>query len=255
VPIATPAALEGLAGAIHLSGANVAGHRWTPGYRREMWNSRVESTRALCSVLAGLRQPPRVVLAASATGIYGDRGDEVLDESSEPGTGFLADLCREWEAACEPASQARIRVVHLRFGVVLAREGGALGKMLPAFGLGLGGPMGAGGQWMSWIGIADVIAAIRFLLEWDIAGAVNLSSPHPVTNAEFTKILARRLRRPAFMRAPAFALRLAFGQMADEALLASARVMPGKLMGAGFRFAQPTLDEALAALISASIPP
>ena len=248
-PVGPSEELEGLAAAIHLSGANVAGHRWTSAYRREMWNSRVASTHALCGVLAGLRKPPRVVLAASATGIYGDRGDLVLDESSDGGSGFLADLCREWEGACEPAVQAGIRVVHLRFGVVLAREGGALRKMLPVFRLGLGGPMGTGRQWMSWIGMGDVMRAIRFLLESDVAGAVNLTSPHPVTNAEFTRILAQRLSRPALLRVPAFALRLAFGQMADEALLASARVMPGRLMEAGFEFAQPNLEEALGAVI------
>jgi uncharacterized protein len=180
VPAAT--GLEGLAAAIHLSGANVAAHRWTPAYRREMWRSRVGSTRALCAVLRKLERPPRVLLVASATGIYGDRGDEVLNECSPPGAGFLADLCREWEEAAAPAREAGIRVAHLRFGVVLAREGGALGKMLPAFRLGLGGRMGSGRQWISWIALEDALGAMRFLLDDEsVAGAVNLCAPEPVT--------------------------------------------------------------------------
>jgi len=245
-------ALEGLAGAIHLSGANVAEHRWTPAYRREMWSSRVESTRALCAVLRRLEQPPRVLLVASATGIYGDRGDEVLDESSPPGVGFLADLCREWEEAAAPARESGIRVVHLRFGVVLAREGGALKKMLPAFRLGLGGRMGSGRQWMSWIALDDAVGAMRFLLrDESVAGAVNLCAPESVTNAEFTRALAARLRRLAVLRVPEFALRMAFGAMADEALLASARVVPKRLMDAGFRFRYPTIETALAGLWTA----
>lgn len=248
--IAQPEAAEGLTAAIHLSGANVAAHRWTPAYRREMWTSRVESTHTLCRELAGMSRPPRALLVASATGIYGDRGDEPLDERSTPGSGFLADLCREWEAACEPAVQKGIRVVHLRFGVVLAREGGALGKMIPAFRLGLGGPLGSGRQWMSWISLADAVGAVRFLLSSETAGAVNLCAPEPVTNAEFTSTLARRLHRPAFMRAPAFALRMALGPMADEALLAGARVVPRRLMEAGFRFEHPSLDGALEAVLA-----
>jgi hypothetical protein len=252
--ITTPDALEGLTAAIHLSGANVAAHRWTPAYRREMWTSRVESTSALCRALARLRQPPAALLAASASGIYGDRGDEVLDEDSALGAGFLADLCCEWEAACAPAVQVGMRVVHLRFGVVLAREGGALAKILPPFRLGLGGPMGNGRQWMSWIAVDDVVRGVLFLLSSQTAGAVNLCSPSPVTNAEFTRVLALRLHRPAFMRAPAFALRLALGRMADEALLASARVVPKRLQEAEFQFAQPTLEAALANLLGESRP-
>jgi uncharacterized protein len=242
--------LEGLAAAIHLSGANVAARRWTPEYRREMWTSRVESTRALCAMLRTVERPPRALLVASATGIYGDRGDEVLDESSPPGAGFLADLCREWEEAAAPAREAGIRVVHLRFGVVLAREGGALAKMLPAFRLGLGGRMGTGRQWMSWIALDDAVAAMRFLLrDESLEGPVNLCAPEPVTNAQFTRSLAARLRRIAALRVPAFALRMTLGAMADEALLASARVMPKRLLDAGFRFTQPTIDEALASLL------
>ncbi len=251
---AVPAApgLEGLAAAIHLSGANVAAHRWTPAYRREMWRSRVESTRELCAMLRTVERPPRVLLVASATGIYGDRGDEVLDESSPPGAGFLADLCREWEEAAAPAREAGIRVVHLRFGVVLSREGGALSKMLPAFRLGLGGRMGSGRQWMSWIALDDAVGATRFLLrDESVAGAVNLCTPEPVTNAEFTRSLAARLRRKAVLHVPEFALRLALGAMADEALLASARVLPKRLLDAGFRFDQSRIDAALESLCGA----
>ena len=249
-PLEDLARLEGLAAAIHLSGASVAGRRWTPAYRREMWTSRVESTRALCAVLRTLERPPCTLLIASATGIYGDRGDELLDEASAPGGGFLADLCREWEEAAAPATERGIRVVHLRFGVVLAREGGALGKMLPAFRLGLGGRMGSGRQWMSWIALEDAVAATRFLLsDEELAGPVNLCAPLPVTNDQFTRALAAQLRRPAVIPVPAFALRLAFGAMADEALLASARVVPRKLLDAGFQFSQPTIEQALAAVL------
>lgn len=248
--IANPVELEGAIAAIHLSGANVAGHRWTESYRREMTASRVDSTGRLAVVLAGLRNPPQTLLVASAVGIYGDRGDELLDESSPAGTGFLATLCREWEAAAEPARAAGIRVVHMRFGVVLGPGEGALERMLPVFGLGLGAKIGNGRQWMSWIGLADVVAAILFALERkEIAGPVNVTAPNPVTNAEFTSALGNQVRRPAFLTVPAFAMRIMFGQMADEALLASARALPTKLQAAGFQFALPTVDTGLAAAL------
>jgi uncharacterized protein len=247
-PVASPGALNGLTAAIHLSGANVAARRWTPAYRREMWTSRVESTHALADILARLRQPPSVFLVASAVGIYGDRGDEILDESSPPGAGFLADLTREWEDAAETALLAGIRVVHLRFGVVLAR-GGALAKMLPAFRLGLGGKLGSGRQWMSWIALEDAVSAVFFLLASDQPGPFNLCAPNPVTNAEFTRVLAATLHRPALFTVPAFALRAVLGQMADEALLASTRVHPTRLTGTGFSFSHPHLDSALAAVL------
>jgi uncharacterized protein (TIGR01777 family) len=246
-PVAS-GAVEGLTAVIHLSGANVAAQRWTPIYRREMWSSRVKTTGVLAEVFAGFPQPPPVLLVASAVGIYGDRGDEVLDESSQPGTGFLAELCREWEEAAEPASRAGIRVVHLRFGVVLAR-GGALAKMLPVFRLGLGGKLGSGSQWMSWIALDDVVSAVRFLLASDLSGPFNLCAPNPVTNADFTRTLAAALHRPALFSVPAFALRAAVGHMADEALLASARVHPTRLTQAGFKFAYPELSPALAAIL------
>jgi hypothetical protein len=192
-----------------------------------------------------LRKPPEVFLIASAVGIYGDRGSEVLDESSGAGSGFLADLCREWETAAEPAVCAGIRVVHLRFGVVLG-PGGALKQMLPAFRLGLGARIGNGRQWMSWVGLKDAVAAVLFALEnRDISGALNVTAPNPVTNAVFTRELGRQLRRPAIFSVPAFAMRTIFGQMADEALLASARVLPARLEAAGFRFSLAELGAAL----------
>jgi uncharacterized protein (TIGR01777 family) len=212
--------------------------------------SRVDSTQALATALAGLRRPPRTLLVASAVGIYGNRGGELLDETSKPGAGFLAELCRQWEAAARPATEAGIRVVHLRFGVILGPGPGALARMLPLFRLGLGGRLGNGRQWMSWISLADAIGAVLCVLETPaLAGAMNLTAPSPVTNAEFTRILARQLRRPAFLPVPAFALRLALGQMADEVLLSSARAVPVRLLAAGFRFTHPTLGEALAAAL------
>jgi uncharacterized protein len=252
ITIADTGPIEGLDAAIHLSGANLSARRWTPAYRREMTASRVDSTRALATLLAGLRRPPRALLVALAIGIYGDRGDEVLDESSAPGAGLLADLCRAWEAASAPAVAAGIRVGHLRFGVVLAAGAGALAMMLPIFRLGIGGCLGSGKQWMSWVSLTDLVAAVRFLLESpSLHGAVNVSSPEPVTNAMFTGSLARQLHRPALLAVPAFALRLALGPMADEALLSSARVLPRKLVDAGFRFAQPSIDKALRQAIGA----
>lgn len=248
--VADPEPLEGCSAAIHLSGASVAGHRWTEAYKHQLATSRVDSTRALAGLLAGLRRPPHTLIVASAIGIYGDRGDELLDESSAPGSGFLANLCRQWEDAAGTAVEAGIRVVHMRFGVVLGRGPGALEKMLPIFRLGLGGRLGSGRQWMSWVGLDDTISAILFALEnRELVGPVNVTAPNPVTNAEFTRVLAKHLHRPAIVPAPAFALRLAFGQMADEALLASALVAPAKLLGTGFRFALPTLPEALAAAL------
>lgn len=259
-PISHPEALEGCTAAVHLAGANVAAHRWTPAYKREMSESRVQSTRALAATLAGLRHPPQTLLVASAVGIYGNRPNEFLDESSAPGSGFLADLCRQWEAAAQPAVDAGIRVVHLRFGVVLApaaqpgshggTNSGALARMLPIFRLGLGGRLGSGLQWMSWITLTDVLAAIFFILDTpSLAGPVNLTAPNPVTNADFTRALGRQIHRPAILPVPALALRLALGEMADDALLSSARAYPARLITAGFEFAHPTLDHALASTL------
>jgi uncharacterized protein (TIGR01777 family) len=255
-PAATPAVqsdaekLEGLGAAIHLSGANLADHRWTAAYKDEIRQSRVHSTRVLAETLARLKQPPKALLVASATGIYGDRRDEVLDEDSAPGTGFIADLCRDWESAANPARDAGIRVVHLRFGVVLTPGEGALGRMTPIFRLGLGGRLGSGRQWMSWISLSDAVAAILFILDSPaLAGPVNFSSPHPVTNADFTRALARALHRPAILPVPAFALRLAMGEMADEVLGFSTRALPTRLTAANFHYTHPTLGLALAAML------
>ena len=253
-PIENPAPLEGAAAAIHLSGASVAAHRWTDAYRRELGASRVGSTHKLATLLAALRNPPKTFVVASAIGIYGNRGDQVLTESSPPGSGFLADLCRQWEAAAEPAIQAGIRVVHLRFGVVLGPGQGALQQMVAPFRVGLGARLGSRRQWMSWVGLADVVAAILFALEQTkLAGPVNVTAPNPVTNAEFTRALGQQLHRPAFLAVPAFAVRMLFGQMADEALLASARVLPEKLLSSGFRFSLPKIDQALSAALEKSI--
>jgi len=244
--------LEGLEAAVHLSGVNLSERRWTADYKREIETSRVESTRVLAKLLAGLRRPPKTLLVASATGFYGERGDEVLDEGASAGEGYLPEICQKWEAASEAADRAGIRVVHLRLGVVLGREG-ALKKMLPVFRLGLGGRLGSGRQWMSWIGLGDAVRAILFAMKTEtLSGAVNVTAPNPVTNAEFTRALGRALHRPAVMPVPAFALRLMFGEMADEALLGSTRAVPGKLMGAGFRYECPTVDEALAVVVGGS---
>jgi uncharacterized protein len=248
--IPDPVPLEAARAAVHLSGANVAAHRWTEKYKHEIRASRVDSTRRLATALAALRQPPTALVIASAIGIYGDRGDETLDESSPAGNGFLASVCQAWEAAADSARQAGIRVLHMRFGVVLGPAEGALQQMLPPFEVGLGARIGNGRQWMSWIGLNDLVAAVLFALErQEISGPLNVTSPNPVTNADFTRTLARQLHRPAFLSVPAGAMKLLFGQMADEALLASARVKPQKLLDAGFQFSEPNLDQALAAAL------
>ena len=249
-PIPQSRELEGLDAAIHLSGANLAAHRWTPHYLHEMTTSRVDSTRALAAAFGALRHPPRALLVASAVGIYGNRDDEIVDESAASGTGLLADLCRAWEAAAAPAVQAGIRVIHLRFGVVLDQNDGALARMLPVFRFGLGGRLGSGKQWMSWISLSDLVAAALFVLDHpSLEGPVNLSSPQPITNAEFTRALARRLRRPAIFAVPGIALRVTLGRMADDALLSSTRAIPRKLLDAGFHFSNASIDDALNALI------
>lgn len=238
--------LENLSAAIHLSGSNVAAHRWTPAYKSKIAESRIHSTHALASTLAQLRNPPHTFLVASAAGIYGNRGDQLLDESSAPGSGFLAQVCQDWEAAAQPAVEAGIRVVYLRFGVVIGPGHGALAKMLPIFRIGLGGPLGSGRQWMSWVGLQDAVSAILFLLDNpSMAGPVNLTAPSPIINAQFTRALAQAVHRPAIFPVPVFALRLAFGEMADEALLASARVYPSRLTSSGFQFTHPTIAQAL----------
>jgi len=248
-----PGALRGVVGAVHLSGANVAAGRWTEKYKREIVSSRVRSTSALAEALSRLNPLPRFLVCASAIGIYGDRGDQVLTEESQPGSGFLADTCLAWEAATRAAEDAGIRVVHTRFGVVLSPQGGALAKLLPLFRLGLGGNLGDGRAWMPWLTLRDAVGILRFCIENEaVRGPVNAVAPNSVTNAEFTRALASAVHRPAILPAPAFALRLAFGEMADQALLASARVIPAKLVEAGYRFNDPEIAPALRSLVEES---
>ena len=249
VPVSDSAPLEGIGAAIHLSGANLSSHRWTADYKRQIFRSRVNSTRAMVNTLKSLKQRPAVLLCASATGIYGDRGDELLTEESAPGGGFIAETCLAWEAEAAQARSLGIRVVHLRFGVVLAREGGALKKMLPLFRLGLGGNLGNGRQWMSWIALSDVVRATFHLVDSTVDGPANLIAPNPVTNAEFTRALGHALHRPAFIPAPAFALSIAFGEVADEVLLASTRAIPDRLLGSAFAFELPDIGSALKAIL------
>ncbi len=243
--------LEGFHAVIHLSGANVAGQRWSEAYKRNIAESRTRSTETLARALARLRQPPSVFISASAIGYYGNRGDEVLDEQSRQGEGFFPNVCAAWEASAQMASDAGIRLVHPRFGVVLSPKGGALARLRPIFGLGLGGKLGNGRQWTSWVSEADAIAALLFAVQHQsLRGPYNVTAPNPVTNAEFTRQMGAALHRPAFMAVPASALRLVFGQMADEALLASACVQPTALLQSGFIFEHPTLDLALASALA-----
>ena len=245
------AALAGCDAAVHLAGENISEGRWTDEKKRRIIESRVQGTRLVSETLARLEPRPRVLVSASATGYYGDRGDELLTEGSAAGKNFVAKVCREWEAATEPARAAGLRTVLLRFGIVLSREGGALAKMMTPVKLGVGGKLGSGRQYYSWIAIEDAVAAVRHALENEaVGGPVNLVSPQPVTNAEFTKALGHALGRPTLFAVPAFAARLAFGEMADELLLASARVEPAQLKTTGFEFKYPTLEAALRHLIS-----
>jgi uncharacterized protein (TIGR01777 family) len=235
---------------VHLAGENLAAKRWTESFKQKIRDSRVRGTRLLSDSLATPTTKPSVLVSASAVGYYGDRGDEVVDESSAPGTGFLADVCREWEAATHGARDAGVRVVNLRTGVVLSSEGGALAKMLAPFKLGVGGMIGTGRQYLSWITLDDLVAVIEFALRTkSLAGPANAVSPNPVTNEEFTKTLGRVLGRPTALPMPAFAARLAFGEMADEMLLGGARVEPQALISAGFSFQFPVLEGALRHLL------
>ncbi|OLD76092.1 MAG: TIGR01777 family protein [Candidatus Rokubacteria bacterium 13_1_20CM_4_70_14] len=241
-----PSALAGADAVVHLAGESVAGGRWTEAKKRRIRSSRVDVTRRLAEALPRLERPPRLLVSASAVGYYGDRGSEILREDSAPGPGFLAEVCREWEAATDPAARAGIRVVRLRIGMVLSRRGGALGAMLTPFRLGAGGPVGSGVQWVSWIAIDDLVGAILHALATEsLAGPVNAVAPEPVTNRELARTLGRVLRRPALLPLPAVAARLLFGQMADELLLASARVEPARLRATGFTFRHARLEDAL----------
>lgn len=240
------AALEGFDAVVHLAGAGVADRRWTPERKRIVRESRTTSTALLASALADLGHPPRTLVSASAIGYYGDRGDEDLDETSSPGRDFLAQLCRDWEAAARPATDAGVRTVFARTGLVLAGEGGALPKLVPLFRLGLGGPLGSGSQWWSWVSIEDEVDALAWALENECSGPVNITSPTPVTNREFARALGRVLRRPACLRTPRFGPELLLGkELAATLLFTSAKVHPSVLQGTGYPFRSAQLETAL----------
>jgi uncharacterized protein (TIGR01777 family) len=245
-----PGALDGVGAVVNLAGAGVADHRWTASYKEQIRASRVTGTRALAGVLAGMDSPPSVLLSGSAIGWYGDVGGREVDESTPAGTGFLAGVVRDWEAAADPARQAGVRVVTLRSGIVITRQGGVLGRMLPLFRIGLGARLGPGTQVMSWVALTEWTRIARFLLDHpEISGPVNLTSPEPVTNAAFTSALAAALHRPAALSVPSPMLALALGGVASD-LLSSARVLPRRLTDAGFGFSFPGLAGALAAELS-----
>lgn len=238
--------LEGFDAVIHLAGESIAGGRWTSQKKKRLFISRCRDSWVLSQALCHLKHPPKVVLCASAIGFYGNRPGEFLTENSRPGSGFLADLCVQWERSMQSIEAKGVRVVHLRFGSVLSYSGGMLKKLLLPFKLGLGGKLGSGQQILSWIALNDVVGAILHLLDHqELRGAVNLVSPHPVTQAEFTYMLKQRLHRPAWVPLPAWLLRLVFGEMADELLLASAHVVPEKLIRSGYIFQCPELENAL----------
>jgi len=248
--VLTPAGPSVADAVVHLAGDSILGLRWTAEKKRRIRESRTTATRLLVETLTRLTNPPAVLVCASGIGYYGSRGDEVLTEDSRPGTGFLADLARDWEAATATAIARGIRVVNLRLGVVLSARGGALATMLTPFRMGLGGVIGDGAQWMSWIALDDVIGAIRHALTTDaLRGPVNTVAPAPVTNADFTRTLGRVLGRPTLIPLPAFAARLALGEMADELALVSQRVMPARLLASGFAFRRPTLKDTLRAAL------
>jgi uncharacterized protein len=239
-------ALEGVDAVVHLAGAGIADGRWTEARRRVLRSSRIDSTRLIVDALARLGRPPRVFVCASATGWYGDTGEVEVDETGSVGGGFLAGLCREWEAEAARAGDLGVRAVMLRTGVVLSPAGGALARLLPVFRAGLGGPAGNGRQWMSWISLDDLLAAVAHVLACgSLEGPVNAVGPQAVRNREFAQTLGRVLGRPALLATPALALRVMFGQMADETILASARVIPRRLRESGFQFLHPALEGAL----------
>jgi uncharacterized protein len=240
-----PVVLDGVGAVVNLAGEPVA-ERWTAERKRRIKESRIEATTLLAKTMAAMARPPRVLVNASAIGIYGDRGDEVLDEESAPGSGFLADVARAWESAAAPVGERGVRTVFTRFGVVLSAAGGALKEMLPPFKIGAGGKLGNGKQWMSWVTLDDVVAAIEFALTSDrLTGPVNVVAPNPVTNAEFTHELGHAIHRPAVATVPGFALKLAYGEMGEAVLLASQRVLPKALERAGFHFRHPILHDAM----------
>lgn len=245
--------LGGLAGneaVVHLAGEGIAERRWSESHKRRILDSRVRGTTLLAESLARLDDPPRMMVSASAVGYYGDRGDEELTEQSTPGEDFLARVCRQWEEATGPAEHAGIRVAHVRSGIVLSPDGGSLRRQLPLFRAGLGGRLGSGRQYVSWIAIDDHVGAVRHLLSTDAAGPFNLTSPNPVTNAEFTEVLGRVLGRPTVLRVPAAALYVVLGRELARALpLASQRALPARLLQTGYEFAHPVLESALRSLL------
>lgn len=250
-----PRELEGFDAVVHLAGESIAAGRWTAAKKERIRDSRVRGTTLLAEALAKLARPPRVLASASAIGYYGSRGDERLTEDSAGGRGFLAEVCRDWEKATEPASRQGIRVAQLRFGVILSPRGGALAKMLLPFKLGAGGKIGDGRQFMSWVTLDDTVAAVQQVLAQEsVRGPVNVVAPHPVTNYEFTKTLGRVLGRPTIFPMPAFAARLAFGEMADELLLGSTRVEPKRLLDGGFTFRHSNLEDGLRHLLGKGVP-
>jgi uncharacterized protein (TIGR01777 family) len=247
-----PVSLAGVQAVVHLAGAPIA-QRWTAARKEAIRTSRVKGTDLLAGTLAAMDQRPAVLLSGSAIGYYGDRGDEELDEGSRADSDFLANVTQEWERATTPAARGGVRVVLLRTGIVLAKEGGALAKLLLPFRMGLGGPIGSGRQWMSWIALEDHLRAIEFALHTDsLRGPVNLAAPNPTTNAEFASTLGRVLARPAILPVPRFALELLYGEMADATILAGQRAVPRALTAAGFTFNLPTLEQALRAELSRS---
>jgi uncharacterized protein (TIGR01777 family) len=240
------AALEGHDAAVHLAGESIAEGRWTDEKKRRIRESRVKGTRLLAETLAGLTRKPEVLVSASAVGFYGDRGAEVLTEESASGEDFLSEVCREWEKSSLAASRAGVRVVHVRFGIILSAEGGALAKMLTPFKLGVGGRVGDGRQYMSWVDLADAVGAVRHAInDKSLRGPVNVVAPRAATNEEFTRALGRALGRPTILPLPAFAARLAFGEMADALLLSGQRVEPARLNSSGYQFKYPDLDASL----------
>jgi uncharacterized protein (TIGR01777 family) len=244
------AKLEGADALVHLAGENIAGGRWTQALKKRILQSRVQGTALIAETLARLERRPKVLVSASAVGYYGNSGYTVVDEHSPCGHTFLSEVCVAWEAAAEPARAAGIRVVHPRFGVVLSRSGGALGRMLPVFRAGLGGRLGNGAAWMSWVTLNDAVSALSMLLnEGGPSGPVNIVAPNPVSNAEFTRALGRALRRPAVLPVPEMAIRLLFGEMGRELLLASVRAKPACLEQWGFRFARPEIGGALVSVL------
>lgn len=246
-----PDLFSGIDAVIHLGGANIANKRWSPEVKKTIYNSRVQSTGLLASTLASLENPPSTFLCASAIGYYGDQGADRLDETSPRGQGFLADVCEAWEHATQPAAKAGIRVVNMRFGMILDKKAGALSKMLTPFKLGAGGKIGSGAQYWSWIALPDVLKAILFCLQnTELQGPVNFVAPDEVTNLQFTKTLGKVLSRPTFLPVPAFGIKTVFGEMGQELMLSSARVTPERLLSAGFEFQYSKLEDALRDIIS-----